>query len=59
MKVKHYHNLDGQWFKEIIYTSWNRLNDLKTAYEKKGATCWLNVYNGLTDEWILTVREAQ
>lgn len=57
MKVTHYKDNEGIQWREIIYTSWNRLNELKQEYEKKGFKCYLNLYNALTNQWILSIKE--
>lgn len=54
MSVLHYSDpVTGKWFREIKYTSYKKLDELKAAYEAKGNRTWLN--NWMGDIWVLTV----
>lgn len=56
MRVKHEKNMTtGMWEKEIIYKSHRRLLQLKYEYENLGFRTWLNLWDNVKNEWILTV----
>lgn len=45
----------GLWYREIIYNNYKRLRELKFQYDELGIRSWLNVWDPITNEWILTI----
>jgi hypothetical protein len=55
MKTRRY-KIDGVWFLEIISKSYGALRHLETEYKEKGKKTWLNAFNVLDGNWLLTVQ---
>ena len=59
MKVKHYDDLDGNRFMEIISKQYLPLKELENEHAKIGRKTWLNLYNIYDGTWILTVQMVE
>ena len=60
MKTIHYEDpATKTMFHEFIDTSFIKLSELRSEYEKKDYKTWLNNYNTLSGEFILTVMEVR
>lgn len=59
VKASWYKDQGGTWFLEVIYTSYETLDQLKEEHVKKGRRTWLNLWDGLKDEWLLTVEMGE
>lgn len=54
MSVHHFSDpITGRWFREIKYKSFKTLDELRLAYEDRGAKTWLEHRDG--DSWALTI----
>jgi hypothetical protein len=54
MKVTHYKDAAGNWFKEIVDTKHSSLKAMQGQYQAKGFKTWLNLYDN-SPKWMLTV----
>lgn len=45
----------GLWYREIVHKNYKRLRELKFQYDELGIRSWLNMWDSIANEWILTV----
>lgn len=55
MEVTHYW-FEDEKFRQVKYWSYNRLAELRLEYRKLGHRTWMNLWNDVGPEWILTIQ---
>ena len=55
METLYWKDDEGNEWREIIYKGFERLDQLKVAYEDRGWKAWLNLWDCTKGKWILTL----